>query len=52
MNEKIESPFSKKRKSSIEKRKDKRASDQKSSIFISSENTNNIKPSKTAKKIF
>ena len=55
MNEKIESPFSKKKRASgFEKRKSKskRASGQKSSIFICSEKSNNIKPSKTAKKNF
>ena len=52
MNEKLDSLFSKKRKSSLEKRKNKMESDQKSSMFVCSENTSNIKPSKTVKKNF
>jgi hypothetical protein len=52
MNEKIDSPFSKKRKSSLEKRKNQKAIGKKSSIFACSENINKIKSSKTAKKNF
>ena len=52
MNGIIDSPFSKKRKSGLEKKKSKRMNDQKSSIFPCTENSSNIKPSKTTKKIF
>ena len=53
INDKIESPLSKKKKVSfLEKRKSKRSSEQKSSIFFCSENTSNIKPSNTTKKNF
>ena len=52
MNEKMDSPFSKKRKSSLEKRKNKKGIGKKSSIFACSENINNINSSKTAKKNF
>ena len=53
MNEKIDSPFSKKKRAlGLEKRKSKKVNEQKSSIFACSENTDNIKPTKTAKKNF
>ena len=52
MNEKIDNFFSKKRKSSLEKRKNKKSIDPKNSIFDCFENANNIKPSKTTKKNF
>ena len=53
INEKLGSPFSKKKRfSNLEKGKSKRPSEQKSSIFAGLESSNNIKASKTAKKNF
>ena len=52
-NDKTDSPFSKKKRfSNCVKRKSRRVSEQKNSAFACFESTNNIKPSRTAKKNF